>query len=384
MLSKRSEVDPFIVMEIVAEAFRREEAGQSMIHMEVGQPGTAAPKLALEAVRAHLQDPLGYSLSNGRRDLREALARKYRQDYGLKIDPARFIVTNGSSGAFQLAFIALFDAGQKLAIAEPGYPSYRNIIKALSLEEVPIVTSLQNGFQPTPGDISKDQMDGILVASPANPTGTVLPRQALEALMGKAKDEGVVFISDEIYHGLTYGEQAVCALEIDPDAIVINSCSKYYSMTGWRLGWIIVPEMMVQNFERLAQNLFICAPHISQIAALGALVADEENEARRAVYARNREHLKSALEAIGFDRFSPPDGGFYYYVDVSEHCADSRELIEAWLDYGVAATPGWDFDPKRGGQYLRLSYCASEADILEGIKRLKLWAADRSSLQPQK
>ena len=373
MHSKRSQVDPFLVMEIMAEATKREGTGQNIIHMEVGQPGTAAPQGARDMVAKHLNEPLGYSLALGREDLRKAIAQKYKREIGRDISTERIILTTGSSAAFQLAFIALFDAGARVAIAEPGYPSYRNILKALSLNPIGIVTEIENGFQPLPSDIDCNVMDGILVASPANPTGTVLGEVELRALIDKAQSEGVPFISDEIYHGLTYGERATSALEISDNVLIINSFSKYYSMTGWRLGWMVVPEDTVKVFEPLAQNMFICPPHISQIAALGALQSITECEANRGTYAKNRKHIEDALVAMGMNKFSPPDGGFYFYVDVSDYCSDSRDLANDWLDHGVSATPGWDFDPIRGGQYIRLSYARSEADIIEGIKRLKNW-----------
>lgn len=374
--SQRAEVDAFIVMEIVAEATRREAAGQSIIHMEVGQPGTPAPRIAREVLKAELDQPLGYSVALGRDDLRAAIAQKYRRENGLDIDPARIIITTGSSTGFQLAFLALFDVGARVGIADPGYPSYRNILRALSLVPVGIETRLKNGFQPVVADINAQVMDGLLIASPANPTGSVLSRAALGALMARAAAQGLPFISDEIYHGLTYGARAISALEISDDVIVINSFSKYYSMTGWRIGWMVVPPEMVRPIEKLAQNLYICAPHASQIAALGALDAVDEAEANRAVYARNRQIMAQGLTAIGLDRYAPPDGGFYFYVDVSAHCGDSRDLVARWLDYGVATTPGWDFDPIRGGRFVRLSYARSSEDITEGMARLARWRAD--------
>ena len=362
-------------MEIMREAQMRESAGANIIHMEVGQPGTPAPKLARDMLSQSLSQPLGYSVALGREDLREAISAKYQREIGKHISPERIILTTGSSAAFQLAFIALFDADDRVAIAEPGYPSYRNILKALSLVPVGLETKFSDGFQPVTEDISCENMEGLLVASPANPTGTVLSKQRLGALIERAHSQGVSFISDEIYHGLTYGAPATSALEIDDNVIVINSFSKYYSMTGWRLGWMVVPESYVKIIEPLAQNMFICPPHASQIAGLGALMADEECQENVKVYARNRANLAQALHEMGLSEFSPADGGFYFYVNVSKFCKDSSDLVNQLLDFGVAATPGWDFDPKRGGDYLRLSYARSEADIAEGIKRLKSWRA---------
>ena len=377
--SRRGQVDPFIVMDVVEAARRLEVAGRSIIHMEVGQPGTPAPALARQALaRAMEADALGYTVALGLPDLRAGIAGLYRRWYGVELNPDRVIVTNGSSGAFLLAFTALFDAGDRVGLGEPGYPSYRQILRALSLTPVGLPTSEANRLQPVPADLDGVEMEGLIVASPGNPSGTMLSRPHLAALMAAAEARGIAFISDEIYHGLHYGERAVSALEISDEVFVVNSFSKYFSMTGWRVGWMVVPEAQVRTVERLAQNLFICPPHASQIAALAALEAVEELEANRAVYARNRQLMLEGLPKAGFTRIAPPDGAFYIYADVSDLTGDSLSFAAEILEQaGVAVTPGLDFDPHRGGRTLRFSYARATADIEEGLRRLQAYMAAR-------
>jgi aspartate/methionine/tyrosine aminotransferase len=361
----------------VMEAARAEEArGRTVVHMEVGQPGTPAPRAAREALaRAMAAGPLGYTVALGLPELRARIARLYAAWYGVDLDPGRVVVTAGSSAAFILAFTSLFDAGERVAIAEPGYPSYRNILRALDVEPVGVPARLEDRFQPTPETLPAG-IAGLLVASPANPTGSMLGRDALAALIGAARARGIAFVSDEIYHGIHYGERAVSALEIDDEAYVINSFSKYFSMTGWRVGWMVVPEAHVRRVERLAQNLYICPPHASQVAALAALDATEELEANLAVYRANRALLLEGLPQAGFARIAPPDGAFYAYADVAEMTEDSRALAGRLLrEAGVAATPGVDFDPGRGLRTLRFSYAGPTAAIAEGLRRLEAWRA---------
>jgi aspartate/methionine/tyrosine aminotransferase len=281
------------------------------------------------------------------------------------------VVTSGSSGAFLLAFAALFDAGARVGLGEPGYPSYRAILQAMSLVPVGIQTRAENRFQPVTSDLARQDLQGLIVASPGNPAGTMLGRAELKALMDHAQERGISFISDEIYHGLHYGARAVSALEISDQAYVINSFSKYFSMTGWRVGWMVVPQDHVRTIERLAQNLFICAPHVAQVAALAALEAEEEMEANRAVYAANRKLMLQGLPKAGFTRIAPPDGAFYIYADVSDLTQDSRGFAQEVLrGAGVALAPGMDFDPIRGARSLRFSYARGTADIEEGLARL--------------
>ncbi len=377
--ARRSKVDAFIVMDVMEAARRAEEAGRRIIHMEVGQPGTPAPAGARAALAAAMEaGALGYTVALGLPELRARIARLYDEWYGVDLDPARVVITPGSSGAFILAFTALFDAGDRVGIGAPGYPSYRQILRALDLVPVDIETSAENRLQPVPGDLADRDLAGLLVASPGNPSGTMLDRDRLAALIGATQAAGGQFISDEIYHGLHYEARAVSALEITDDCYVINSFSKYFSMTGWRIGWMVVPEDHVRTIERLAQNLFICPPHASQIAALAAMDCHAELETNRAVYARNRVLMLEGLPKAGFDRIAPPDGAFYVYADVRHLTDDSRALAAEILDRaGVAVTPGLDFDPARGAGTLRFSYARATADIEEGLARLAAFMAAR-------
>ncbi|WP_375690958.1 pyridoxal phosphate-dependent aminotransferase [Pseudooceanicola sp. LIPI14-2-Ac024] len=379
-VSRRGEVDPFIVMDVIKAAQDAEADGRDIIHMEVGQPGTAAPSGALDALRRGMEEgALGYSVTLGLTELRERIARLYGEWYDVDLNPDRVVVTPGSSGAFSLAFASLFDAGDRVGIGMPGYPSYRQILKVMNLDPVLIETSANARYQPVPEDVAAHDLDGLLVASPSNPAGTMLGREALGALMQACRERGAAFISDEIYHGLEYDAPSVTALELGDDAYVINSFSKYFSMTGWRVGWMVVPEDHVRRVERIAQHLFICAPHASQVAALAALDCEAELDRNLATYARNRDLMIEGLPRAGFDKIAPPDGGFYVYADVSDltdnSLAFARELLEG---AGVAVTPGLDFDPRRGGGTLRFSYAASTADIEEGLRRLSDYMAERA------
>jgi aspartate/methionine/tyrosine aminotransferase len=377
--ARRSKVDPFIVMEVMEAARRAEAAGRRIIHMEVGQPGTPAPAGARTALaRAMESDALGYTVALGLPALRARIARHYRDWYGVDLDPARVVITPGSSGAFILAFIALFDAGARVGIGAPGYPSYRQILRALDLVPVDIETSAENRLQLCPDDLGGRDLAGVLVASPANPSGTMLDRAALAALIDAARAAGAAFISDEIYHGITYEGRATSALEITDDCYVINSFSKYFSMTGWRIGWMVVPEDHIRTIERLAQNFFICPPHASQVAALAAMDCTAELEANMAVYRRNRALMLEGLAGAGFDRIAPPDGAFFVYADVRHLTGDSRAFAAEILERaGVAVTPGLDFDRRRGTGTLRFSYARTTADIEEGLARLAAFMAAR-------
>lgn len=377
-VSSRGDVDPFIVMDVMEKARQAEAAGRSIIHMEVGQPGTPAPAAARAALaQAMERDALGYTVALGLPELRAGIAKLYKTWYGVDLDPNRVVVTAGSSAAFILAFTALFDAGDKVGLGLPGYPSYRHIMKALSLTPVGMETGEATRFQPVAEMLSPD-LDGLIVASPGNPTGTMLDKPALAALAADCAAKGITFISDEIYHGLHHEHRAVSALEVTDEVVVINSFSKYFSMTGWRIGWMVVPEDLVRRVERLAQNMFICPPHASQIAALAALDSIDELEANRAVYAENRRLMLEGLPQAGFAKIAPPDGAFFIYADVADMTDDSRELAAEILQKaGVAVTPGLDFDPGRGLQTLRFSYARATEDIIEGLARLKAWHAAR-------
>ncbi|MBI1171214.1 aminotransferase class I/II-fold pyridoxal phosphate-dependent enzyme [bacterium] len=377
--SRRGQVDAFIVMDVVEAARAAEASGRHIIHMEVGQPGTGAPAGASAAVSAALRHPLGYTVSLGLPALRAGIAGLYRRWYGVELEPARVIVTSGSSGAFLLAFTALFDGGDRVGLGEPGYPSYRQILKALDLVPVGIPSRDENRLQPVPAQLDGLDLQGLIVASPGNPTGTMLDHAALGALMQAAEARDMAFVSDEIYHGLHYGARAVSALEIGKEAYVINSFSKYFSMTGWRVGWMVVPEDHIRTVERLAQNLFICAPHVAQVAALAALDCVDELEANRATYAENRRLMLEGLPKAGFTRIAPPDGAFYIYADVGELTSDSLAFAAELLrEAGVAVTPGLDFDPVRGARTLRFSYAAATADIVEGLRRLCAYMGQRA------
>lgn len=300
--SIRSDVDPFIVMDVMEAARREEQAGRHIIHMEVGQPATGAPSEALDALKSAMDEgALGYTVALGLPELRQRIAQLYKDWYGVEISPERVVVTAGSSAAFQLAFVSLFDAGERVAVGDPGYPSYRNIMKALDIDVVGIATKLAARFQPTVEDLQgQEDLAGLLVASPSNPTGTMLDRKSLAALISYCAKNDIAFISDEIYHGIEYGINAVTALEVSDEVYVINSFSKYFSMTGWRIGWMIVPDDHVRRLECLMQNMFICAPHASQIAALPALDSNGELQGNLKMYERNRSLLLKELPEAGF------------------------------------------------------------------------------------
>ena len=377
--STRSAVDPFIVMDVMQAASAAEEAGRHIIHMEVGQPGTGAPKGAAAALaKAMGEGALGYTVALGLPALRARIAQMYGEWYNVDLDPARVVITPGSSGGFLLAFTALFDSGDRVGIGAPGYPSYRQILRALGMQPVDLPAAPENRYQPVAADFAGQDLRGLLVASPANPSGTMLDRPALTALTEACAANDMSFISDEIYHGIEYDKKAVTALEVTDDCYVINSFSKYFSMTGWRVGWMVVPEDQVRVVERIAQNMFICAPHASQIAALAAMDCDDELQANLAVYRRNRDLMITGLQEAGFTDIAPPDGAFYVYADVSRFTDDSRAFAAEILEKaGVAVTPGLDFDPARGHKTLRFSYARSTADMEEGIARLKAFMAAR-------
>ena len=378
--STRGMVDPFIVMDVMETARQAEAAGRHIIHMEVGQPGTGAPAQARARLAADLDDPLGYTVGLGLPELRARIARHYGDWYNVDLDPNRVVITSGASGAFLLAFSALFDNAERVGLGTPCYPSYRQILKAVGLTPVDIPTTLAQRFQPQPAAVADHDLAGLIVASPANPTGTMLSRDELSALAGACRDRDAALISDEIYHGLGYDRRAVSALEVTNDAYVVNSFSKYFSMTGWRVGWMIVPEDHVRIVERLAQNMFICAPHAAQRLAFYSMDCDAELEQNVAVYTANRALMIDGLRAAGFTKFAPPDGAFYVYADVSDYTDDALAFAGEILDQaGVAVTPGLDFDPIRGHHWLRFSYARSTADIAEGLDRLAVFMKGRGA-----
>ena len=377
--SLRSGIPSFIVMDVMAAAAAKQASGVHVIHMEVGQPSTPAPRAAREAVKRALDtDTLGYTLALGNDALRERIARHYRDTYGLTIPASRVIVTAGSSAAFVLAFLAAFDAGDTVLLPNPGYPCYRHILSALGNHVHMIETGPQTRWMPTAAQIteaaSQSQARGLLLASPANPTGTIAEPARLAEIAVACSRAGLWFISDEIYHGLVYGHPAQTALTYSDDAIVINSFSKYFSMTGWRIGWMVVPERLVRPIERLAQNLYISPPAIAQVAALAAFDGMDELEANREVYAANRELLLNELPKAGFTSIVPADGAFYLYADISHLTDDSLAFARRMLDEtGVATTPGLDFDDGRGARFLRFSYAGTTAGMADAVRRLQAW-----------
>src|ERR1700761_6511793 len=377
--SGRSEVPPFMVMDVMAAAARIEAAGGHVIHMEVGQPAASAPKMAIRAAHAALDSGrIDYTSALGTPSLRERIARHYRESYGVDIHSGRIVVTTGSSGGFILAFLAMFEPGDGVAGTVPGYPPYRHILTALGCEPVLIETSSENRHALTGEALlaahGKTPLKGVLVGSPANPTGTMMSRDALSGLMTAAEAAGIRFISDEIYHGLDYAFAAVSAAELSPNALVINSFSKYFCMTGWRVGWMVVPEPLVRPIERLQQNLSISVPALSQIAAEAAFDGTEEMEAIKRGYVENRQILIEGFPKAGLSHFLPADGAFYLYADVSSFTADSFDFAKRMLEQAhVAATPGVDFDPFHGKSFVRFSYARSAEDMREAVARIARW-----------
>src|SRR5215468_1195272 len=377
--SRRSDVPPFMVMDVMAAAARIEAAGGHVIHMEVGQPAAPAPKTAIAAAHAALEQArIDYTSALGIPSLRARIARHYRETYGCGVDAERIVVTTGSSGGFILAFLAMFEPGDRVAVTVPGYPPYRHILTALGCEPVLIETSSDTRHALTGEALlaahRKTPLKGVLVASPANPTGTMMSKEALASVIGAAHDAGIRFISDDIYHGLDYAFPAVTAASLSPDALVINSFSKYFCMTGWRVGWMVVPEPLVRPIERLQQNLSISVPTLSQIAAEAAFDGREQMEAIKHGYEENRRILMEGLPRAGLTRFLPVDGAFYLYADVSDFTADSLEFAKAMLEKaGVATTPGFDFDPIHGRSFIRFSYARSQEEMREAVTRIAAW-----------
>lgn len=374
--ASRGDVDPFIVMQVMAAAAEREAAGGDVLHLEVGQPSTPAPKGVLAAARAALDtDRIGYTLPLGMPELRDRISRHYRDWYGVAVPAERIAVTTGSSGGFTLAFLSAFEHGARVALASPGYPAYRNILGALGIDVVDLPTEAADRFQPTVARLDDaGPLDGVIVASPSNPTGTMLNAAHMKAITDWCLTNDVRMISDEIYHGITFGQRAVSALESDPDALVINSFSKYFSMTGWRIGWMVVPPDLISAVERLAANFFISPPTLSQIGAAAAFDCYDEAQANVARYGRNREILLNDLPAAGLTDLAPADGAFYIYANVARYTNDSVDFCRRMLaEIGIACTPGTDFDPSRGHASIRLSFAGSSEDMTEACKRLKAW-----------
>lgn len=377
--SGRSNVPPFMVMDVVAAAARLEAQGRRIIHMEVGQPAAGAPASAIAAARAALStSALGYTETLGMPSLRRRIARAYGEWHGLDIDPERVVVTTGSSAGFMLAFLAAFEAGNRVATALPGYPPYRHILSALGCEPIGIATTSATRWAITGETLLNAHrmraLHGVIVASPANPSGTMMTAAVFEDVIRSAEDAGISVISDEIYHGLDYAFRADCAARFSPHAIIVNSFSKYFCMTGWRIGWMIVPPSLLRAVERLQQNLAISVPTLAQIAAAAAFDGRAELEDVRRGYEENRRILLEGLPQAGLDSFLPADGAFYLYADVSRYSTDSFAFAKRMLEEaGVAATPGVDFDPQRGQNFLRLCYAGSGEDMREAVERIGDW-----------
>jgi aspartate/methionine/tyrosine aminotransferase len=379
-IAARADVAPFIVMDVMRTAADIERAGGTIVHMEVGQPGHPAPETARRAAMVALETGrVPYTEALGLRTLRERIARHYRDFYAVDVSPERIVVTTGSSGGFTLAFLSMFAPGNRVAIARPGYPAYRNILKALSLEPVEIETGTDTRFALSSASIraahARNPLKGVLAMSPANPTGVVMSPEAIAELAATCRELGLWFISDEIYHGLTYGDaKAQTALRFDDNAIIVNSFSKFFCMTGWRVGWLVVPERLIRPVERLQQNLSISVPYLSQVAAEAAFDGMAEMESVHAGYARNRAILMEGLPRIGLGQFMPVDGAFYVYIDVSALTNDSMEFCNrAIREAGVAITPGLDFDPVEGHRMIRMSFAGTEADMHNAVAQLGAW-----------
>jgi len=382
-VGKGAEAPPFLVMDVIAAANARAASLPSgapgILRMEVGQPATGAPRGAAEAAIRALQAgaPMGYTEAFGLASLRGRIARHYADRYGLAIPASRIAVTVGASGAFPLGFLAAFDAGDRVAMAAPFYPPYANILTALGMVPQLLPCDASTRFQPTLAMLERldPRPAGLIVASPCNPAGTMLAPEQLRAIARWCHANGVRLVSDEIYHGLSYGSVAESsAAAFSESAVVVNSFSKYFSMTGWRIGWLVLPEDLVRPVECLAQNFFISAPHVAQVAAEAAFDCVEELEANKARYARSRAALLEGLPRAGFDRIAEADGAFYLWCDVGHLTNDSLDFCARMLEgAGIAASAGVDFDRDRGAHFLRFSYCGPEAAMVQAPERLKGW-----------
>ncbi|MEO1018556.1 MAG: aminotransferase class I/II-fold pyridoxal phosphate-dependent enzyme [Pseudomonadota bacterium] len=375
--SKRGDIASFLAMEVLTEANRLGRMGKDIIHLEAGEPAMGPPAAAIAAASATLDGRRhGYTTAMGMPVLRQGLATHYADYYGLPLEADRIAITAGASAGLVLALLAAFDAGDHVAFAEPGYPAYRNALQALGIETVPILTELETGFQPTPAhlDALDRPLDGLVIASPANPTGSMFKRDELEQLARYCDDNGIRLIADEIYHGITFGQPAETALHFTNDAIVINSFSKYYCMTGWRVGWMVLPTELIAPVSRLSANLYIAPSTISQQAALGALDARDELRSRIQTYHSNRDHLLETLREVGIERIAPAEGAFYLYADVSKFTDNSVAFCRQILDeVEIAMTPGIDFDQGRGHHYVRLSFAGAPDMIDAATRRLRAW-----------
>ena len=378
-MSRRGAIQPFLAMDVMARANALEKSGKHVVHMEVGQPGAPAPQAVREAAEKALQDGrIGYTDAMGILPLKERIAQHYADQYAVSVPVDSVAITTGSSAGFNLAFLALFEAGDRILLPSPGYPAYRNILAALGLEVVEVATKAEDRWCLTSEAVraahAQAPIKGVLIASPANPSGTIMQLDALKTVIETCEELGIWFISDEIYHGLDYDMKAETALGLSPNIVVINSFSKYYCMTGWRIGWMILPEQVRRSVECLGQSLYISAPMLSQVAAVAAFDARDELEAIKQGYARNRAFLQRALPTLGLGDFMPMDGAFYAYCDVSRLTNDSMDFAQRSLvEAGVALTPGADFDRSCGHKYVRMSFAGTQSEVEEAVQRLKVW-----------
>ncbi len=372
----RADIAPFYVMEVMRAAELAEASGAEVLHLEVGQPCTPAPAGVIAAAHRGLDhDVLGYTTAAGIEPLRRRIARHYADWYGVDVDPDAVMLTVGASGAFVAAFMAAFDPGDRVVVPSPGYPCYRNALVALGIDVVDVTTTIETRFQPTVEMLDAlGPVDGLVLGSPSNPTGTMLDARRMADIVEWCRRHDVWFVSDEIYHGITYGDAAPTARQFDVDAIVVNSLSKYFSMTGWRLGWLVMPDSLRDAVTRIGQNLTIAAPTLSQLGAIAAFDCHEECQANVVRYARNRQLLLDGLPRAGLDRLAPADGAFYIWAQTDHLLPDSQELCGRWLDeIGVAATPGIDFDPQNGHRFVRFSFAGAQADVAQAVVRLRDW-----------
>ena len=376
-ISNRSLIPPFIVMDVMRAANERAASGSDVLHLEVGQPSSPAPKKVIETAQFVLDDDkLGYTDALGISLLREKISGHYRDTYGVNLDPKRIVITSGSSGGLLLSFLSSFDVGDCVGMATPGYPAYKNMLKSLGVKVVEVPVDSKSHFQLNPEvlDNLSENLDGLIISSPSNPTGSMISSSGMRDLVDWCDHKGTRLISDEIYHGIVYGEQASTALSYGTDVIIINSFSKYFSMTGWRLGWMVIPESMIRSIECLAQNLYISPPSLSQMAAVAVFDCMDELNENVARYRINRDILLEELPNAGLERFAPVDGAFYIYANVSHLTNDSSEFCKRMLsEIGVAMTPGIDFDGINGKSYVRLCFAGATQDIIQAAARLQKW-----------
>jgi aspartate/methionine/tyrosine aminotransferase len=370
------QIEPFRVMQLLERAKELEAEGKKIIHMEIGEPDFSTPASVIEAAQRHLATGDNfYTPSTGAPELQQALANWYKDEYGVDVAPERILITPGTSGAFSLIYAVLLEAGESVLLSDPGYPCQRNFIRLAGGMPINIPVGPDSRYHLSAELIHtcwRDETQAAVLINPSNPTGTMIDSAGIEAMAAACKEHGGHLISDEIYHGLTYGTKAHCALEFDQDAIIVNGFSKRWAMTGWRIGWLIVPEKLIDACRRVMQNIFIAAPTLSQHAAISALSAKSDIESMRLAYDERRSYLLQALPELGFDIVIEPQGAFYIYANVEKLTSDSREFCWNMLEKaGVAITPGEDFGVYRADQHVRFSYATGLDDIREGVARMK-------------